>query len=161
MNRTTIRFGYTLFPAEVRAYIVMPLSHAAGRAWRSETMSYLQSFLGIVQAKNVGGLVGALSLGEPIAMDDAAWLLILARAGERLITHVGGFPDWVWERVRAYSPEIAADAEWIEHHATDAEIAEAFRTLLVQQVLNASEVQALAVIAKAMQHTPATAIQAA
>jgi len=98
-----------------RTYEVRPLTIKANRRWRGQIEEPLSQLMDVISGgafsdiQNVEGLVAAVRL---------------------IATRIINAPDVLWEQVKAYVPEIAADAEWLEENATDAEVVAAFVAVL-------------------------------
>ena len=135
----TITFGATRTPKTAKSYTVRAQTRSANAAWRQETLTKLRFVFGILESGNLGQLLtnaGAGDLAQQLRTGIGLnAILPLLNVAQQLIFEVGGLPDWIWDQVRAYSPEIAKDAQWIDDHATEGEVIEAFKAILLGLVL--------------------------
>ncbi len=135
----TITFGTTLNPKTARSYTVRTQTRSVNAVWRQETLTKLRFVFGILDSGNLGQLLtnaGAGDLAQQLRTGIGLnAILPLLNVAQHLIFEIGGLPDWVWDQVRAYSPEIAKDEKWIDDHATEGEVIEAFKAILLGLVL--------------------------
>lgn len=135
----TITFGATRTPKTAKSYVVRAQTRSANAAWRQETLNKLRFVFGILESGNLGQLLtnaGAGDLAQQLRTGIGLnAILPLLSVAQNLIFEVGGLPDWIWDQVRAYSPEIAKDEKWIDDHATEGEVIEAFKAILLGLVL--------------------------
>lgn len=89
-----------------RAYVLRPLAIRPAREWRAE-------FAGLVDT--VVMLMRSAVTKKLASPDDLAGL------AEDLAPKLFGMVDKLIEMMFAYSPELRADREWLEEHATDEE----------------------------------------
>lgn len=138
-DHITITFGKALDPANTREYQVRAAPRSVSSAWRAETLKKLRFVVGVFESTNLADLLRQAGQGELAAQLQTGLrlnqIMALANAAQSLAFEFGGIPDWCWDQVCAYSADIAKDSEWINAHATDGEVIDAFKQILLELVI--------------------------